>query len=306
LSDDGSWAVRRQLAASIGELPQPARTQAAAAMLERYGSDRVVVDAVVSGLRGSEADVLDRLLQPGQTTQDDDGVSMLAAAIARSADTAAVQALIARATDGSRASWQRLALLQGVDLGLTAPVVRGRPSALSRVTISSEPGGMMRLATSDGEPGRIAKSILGKVDWPGKPAPAVELSPLTPEQEHRFNNGAELYKTVCVGCHQADGRGIEKLVPNLVESPYVTSPDAGAATRILLAGKEGQSGLMPPLGSTLNDEQIASLLTYVRRAWGHSASPVEAEDVREIRGMTRGRTRPWTDDELRQLRGRPR
>ena len=33
LTDDPSWTVRRQLAASIGELPQAARARAAAAML---------------------------------------------------------------------------------------------------------------------------------------------------------------------------------------------------------------------------------------------------------------------------------
>jgi mono/diheme cytochrome c family protein len=26
---------------------------------------------------------------------------------------------------------------------------------------------------------------------------------------------------------------------------------------------------MPPVGGTLDDEQIASVLTYVRREWGH-------------------------------------
>jgi hypothetical protein len=62
LIDDPSWTVRRQLAASIGALPSGARESAAVALLERYGTDAVVMDATLSGLRGSESVVLDRLL----------------------------------------------------------------------------------------------------------------------------------------------------------------------------------------------------------------------------------------------------
>jgi mono/diheme cytochrome c family protein len=59
---------------------------------------------------------------------------------------------------------------------------------------------------------------------------------------------------------------------------------------------------MPPLGGALNDEQIASVLTYVRREWGNTGSPVDPEDVAEIRGMTKNRSRPWTDAELQSGR----
>jgi len=142
------------------------------------------------------------------------------------------------------------------------------------------------------------------MEWPGKPAAVVTMPPLTGEQQRNYTAGAELYKNVCLGCHQADGRGRDKLAADLVESRYVTSLDAGAAIRILLGGKEGQTGLMPPLGSALNDEQVASVLTYIRREWGHTASPVAPADVREIRGLTKTRTRPWTDPELQKERGR--
>ena len=60
--DDPDWAVHQQLAASIGALPPGARETAAVSVLERYGNDPVVMDAALSGLRGSEAIVLDRLL----------------------------------------------------------------------------------------------------------------------------------------------------------------------------------------------------------------------------------------------------
>jgi glucose/arabinose dehydrogenase len=67
--DDPDWAVHQQLAASIGALPPGAREAAAVAVLERYASDPVVMDAALSGLRGSEAIVLERLLASKQPNE---------------------------------------------------------------------------------------------------------------------------------------------------------------------------------------------------------------------------------------------
>ena len=60
---------------------------------------------------------------------------------------------------------------------------------------------------------------------------------------------------------------------------------------------------MPPLGSARSDAQIAAVLTDIRREWGHTASPVAAAEAQEIRGLTKTRRRPWTDEELPQGRG---
>jgi mono/diheme cytochrome c family protein len=149
----------------------------------------------------------------------------------------------------------------------------------------------------------LARNVVAKLDWPGRPAPVVTAAPLTAEQQKRYDAGAEIYKNVCMGCHQEDGRGKEKLGANLVDSAFVNAADPGATIRILVGGKEGPIGLMPPLGPSMTDEQIAATLTYVRRAWGHTASPVEPLSVMEIRGLSKGRNKPWTDPEL-QATGR--
>ena len=69
----------------------------------------------------------------------------------------------------------------------------------------------------------------------------------------------------------------------------------------MLNGKEGTVALMPPLGGGLSDEQIAAVLTYIRREWGHAGSPIDPAAVAETRRATAGRTRPWTNDELTKL-----
>jgi hypothetical protein len=36
----------------------------------------------------------------------------------------------------------------------------------------------------------------------------------------------------------------------------------------------------------------------VRRQWGNGASAVDAETVKQVRGLVSSRTRPWTTQEL--------
>ncbi len=58
---------------------------------------------------------------------------------------------------------------------------------------------------------------------------------------------------------------------------------------------------MPPIGAALDDREVASVLTYIRRAWEQSGSPVDPALVAAARARTAGRTRPWTNDELLTL-----
>ena len=109
--------------------------------------------------------------------------------------------------------------------GLSAPggrvaVVPGRS-----ISLPAEPAGLTKLAAGTDEIALLAKNVSAKLDWPGRPAPVVTAAPLTAEQQKRFDAGAEIYKNICMGCHQEDGRGKEKLGANLVDSPYATAAD---------------------------------------------------------------------------------
>ena len=116
LTGDTHWSVREQLAASLGVLPPGPREVAAAAMLERHASDPVVVDATLSGLRGSEPVVLEKLLQSGdQTPQRETAITMLAATIVRGGQDAAIQSVLASIGEAGRSEWQRSALLRGAE-----------------------------------------------------------------------------------------------------------------------------------------------------------------------------------------------
>ncbi len=53
-----------------------------------------------------------------------------------------------------------------------------------------------------------------------------------------------------------------------------------------------------PAAGFLCDEQIAGVLTYIRREWDHEASPVPVDLVKKIRAEHKGRTDAWTEPEL--------
>jgi mono/diheme cytochrome c family protein/glucose/arabinose dehydrogenase len=348
--DDPAVSVRRQVAASLGAMPRGPREAAVVSVLERHGDDAITMDAALSGVRGSEGSVLDRLLQDGNpmTPQRDAAITMLAATIVRSANEAAVQSVFASIADGSRATWQRSALLRGAEVvllgapmpGARSRAERGTPALANNLPCPTCPGGragpggaymsqrlddianrtsapgrggpLLRLereptaftglgASTDDMGARVTR-VLARVTWPGKAGEAATV-PLTAEEQRRFDAGHEVYRNICQACHQSDGRGQEKLAPSLIESPLALARDE-IPVRILLNGKEGTVGLMPPVGATLNDDQVAAVLTYIRREWGNGGTPVDRATVTAIRALTAGRTRPWTNDELTALAGR--
>jgi mono/diheme cytochrome c family protein len=168
------------------------------------------------------------------------------------------------------------------------------------VRLSGVPETFAAFAAQNGELNARASKVLARVSWPGKPGEAGAVRPLTTEEQGRFAAGREIYRNVCQACHQPDGRGQDKVAPSLVGSAMALAP-AEIPARILLSGKEGAVGLMPPIGSAFSDEQLASVLTYIRREWSQAGTPVDPRSIGAVRAATAGRTRPWTDAELMQL-----
>jgi mono/diheme cytochrome c family protein len=144
------------------------------------------------------------------------------------------------------------------------------------------------------------RAVLNAIEWPGKPGASAPLAALTADETARFNAGREVYATVCAACHQEDGRGRLGLAPSLVGSDLAVGAEE-IPIRILLNGKEGSTGLMPPLGATMADDKVAAVLTYIRREWGQPGAPVETAAVAAARKATTDRTKPWTAEELTAL-----
>ena len=123
----------------------------------------------------------------------------------------------------------------------------------------------------------------------------------TPAIASRSERGREGFETYCAPCHQSDGGGMERLAPPLRASPLVLGQE-DMLIRVALHGLRGEL-VMPPMG-TLDDQQLAAILTYVRTAWGHGASAIAAETVGRVRTGSEGRRIPWTRDELARASSR--
>jgi mono/diheme cytochrome c family protein len=132
-------------------------------------------------------------------------------------------------------------------------------------------------------------------------AAGSSVAPLLPVEP----DGERVYVDFCSACHQLSGEGLEEAIPPLIDSEWVEG-DKGRLVRIIMHGVTGPimvggmeySGMMAPLGQILDDAQIAAVATYVRTAWGNSASAVSTEDVASIRAQHGDRTTPWTAREL--------
>ena len=92
-------------------------------------------------------------------------------------------------------------------------------------------------------------------------------------------DGKALFAKNCAACHQANGRGIPGAFPALAANTLVQGPAADVAT-VLLKGRGG----MPDFSASLGDQDIASVLSYVRGSWGNQAAPLQADEVAALRG----------------------
>jgi mono/diheme cytochrome c family protein/glucose/arabinose dehydrogenase len=313
LAADRAPLVRRQLAASLGELPVGERDDALLRVIAASGDDPVVADMVVTGLAGRELAFLERMLDARGASEAHDApvVRSLSAALLASRDSVRVGRLLAL-LGPARARWQRLALLgytgepraDGGDGGFAAPEGGGfRRRRTAPIALGAVPRGLVALlASRDSVVRGQAERVAARLTWPGLARRAPAVAPLTPEERARYAAGQKQYLATCSGCHQARGTGLPGAAKPLVGSQWVLGSPA-RLIRIVLQGKEGAM-LMPPIGSSLTDDQLASVLTYIRRSWGNTASAIPPMLVHDIRAETQGRTKPWTEEELQAVRGR--
>jgi len=117
--------------------------------------------------------------------------------------------------------------------------------------------------------------------------------------------GSAQFEAQCASCHESDGRGTEGGPPPLQDSPWVAGPET-RLIKIVLHGLRGKVEVqgktynleMPGFAKTMTDEDVAAVLSFVRRQWGGRPEPIAPAEVRRIRDATRDRTDYWTADEL--------
>jgi glucose/arabinose dehydrogenase/mono/diheme cytochrome c family protein len=290
------------------------RMRAAAAAV-REGSDPLgtLVHAAAANpdvpepaLAGKELDFLERLMAIEEWEKEQPGraalLVRLGARIASAGKPAQVAELLDLAAGQSTyALWRQRALVEGMASARRKVELPQRSEAIYKLAFAEDP----KVAARGAE-------LHALVSWPDKPAGVVPPKPpprLTADEEARWTRGRRQYLASCVACHQLSGVGEEGKGPPLVDSEWVTGSE-GRLVRIVLHGVQGSLEVkgkrhafnqeMPGI-TNMSSEEVAEVLTYIRREWGHLAAPVDPETVKRIRRETQAREEPWTEKELLQI-----
>lgn len=133
---------------------------------------------------------------------------------------------------------------------------------------------------------------------------------------NQYPKGVALFQSVCQSCHGVDGNGIKGLAPPLNNSNWVGG-DKNKIISIVLYGLSGPvkvgdksyeapeiNGEMPDFATNkdYSDEDIAQVISFVRSSWSNKAERVTTNDVTHIRNKFQGRQKPFTMQELIQLK----
>ncbi len=113
---------------------------------------------------------------------------------------------------------------------------------------------------------------------------AQPAAPTNLSREERIKHGERIYASICLACHQANGQGIPLAFPPLAKSDFLMADKTrsidivikGLQGKVTVNGKEFNS-VMPAV--SMNDEDVANVLTYVRNTWGNEGEMVTPQEV---------------------------
>lgn len=109
-------------------------------------------------------------------------------------------------------------------------------------------------------------------------------------REELMAKGDEIYKRICIACHQADGKGLPGAFPALAGSKIVNSPFLDKEGRLVkdghldrvMNGKPGTA--MQAFKNTLSDAEIAAVVTHERNSFGNRMGDmVQPAQVKALR-----------------------
>ena len=126
-------------------------------------------------------------------------------------------------------------------------------------------------------------AVGGAPDAPASAVPAAESSLL-------MRLGKTVYAAQCASCHGADGRGMPPDYPPLASNQSIQMASAVNPIRMVLNGgyPPGTAGNpmphgMPPFAQSLSDDEVASVVSFIRASWGNRGGTVDARQANELR-----------------------
>ncbi|MSU35895.1 MAG: c-type cytochrome [Pedosphaera sp.] len=304
-----------QLLMTLGEIATPAADTISKILLMNGPPSQLRFDATISGLRGRELEFLESLVgDPICSTTKQEHAPLLfglAKCVTHEAMPQRVERLLELTANLKPGDWQQIAILDGVVA--TQPIAPKSGTMIRPLALNSEPRSLAVIAGSgDRRLQERAGRLLALISWPGKAAstnpPPAAVPELTAVQQASQLRGKELYTTVCGACHQPHGNGQPGLAPPLRDSEWSLGSEQrlirialhGMRDAVTVKGEKWELS-MPTLAEAFDDQQVADVLTYIRREWGHTAPPVAVETVAVVRALHAKREDAWTEAELLKI-----
>ena len=129
------------------------------------------------------------------------------------------------------------------------------------------------------------KSLSNEGEKQSQPMVAVEKTQL-----YKTSGGLS-YVQFCSTCHMNDGKGVPKVFPPLAGNKSILSEDPTSVIHVVLSGwKSAETKTnhrivgMPEYGS-LEDAELAGIITFIRSSWGNAAPAVTVDQVKAVRGQ---------------------
>jgi cytochrome c oxidase subunit 2 len=109
------------------------------------------------------------------------------------------------------------------------------------------------------------------------------------KMEELMIKGKDVYQKTCMACHQAEGQGLPPAFPALAgaaiaKAPMLTADGKiikGSHLDVVMYGRANTA--MQAFSASLNDVDIAAVITYERNAWGNNTGDILQPSV--IKGL---------------------
>ncbi len=293
-----------QISLSVAALNSPAKIIIAKSIITKFSGNSLIRDALMSSLQNDEYQLLIKLLESEDwkknSPENEIFIELLASAIMKNGKPAEITYLFKWL--GKNSPWNTTILNGIITSDISNPV-----------KLPSAPGFILRNDLKL-DPAKLAM-LKNKFEWPGHRVDNSNKNPgsaLSGTDLKSWSSGRQLFLSSCAGCHGNDGKGVPRFGPSLVASEWVIG-DKKRLALLLLHGMEGPimvnnklydaPEILPvmPSHSTLGDDDIADILTYIRNEWTNSAGPMERRTVGMTRVLTQGRVMPWTEKELNKF-----
>lgn len=124
-------------------------------------------------------------------------------------------------------------------------------------------------------------------------ATSIKAGPAVTPAAQAKPDGKALFMTSCAMCHQGEGQGVPGAFPPLAKSDFlanISNTKRQELVEIVLRGKTGKvtvngteyNGVMTAVAG-LDDEKLATLLSWVTNQWGNKAPVFTADEVKKLR-----------------------